>query len=66
VPTSGPWIKLGEAVDYVRAVNPDMIIQIHEVMLSEAGQHSTATFLSPSMLSKTALILLPAGESMDS
>ena len=65
VPTSGPWTKLGEAVDYIRAVNPDTIIQIHEVMLSAAGLHSTATLLSPSMLSKTALIQLPAGESMD-
>ncbi len=65
VPTSGPWTKLGEAVDYVRAVNPDNIIQIHEIMLSEAGQQAAARFLSPSMLTRVALTLLPAGESMD-
>lgn len=65
VPTSGPWTKLGDAVDYVRAVSPDAIIQIHELMLSETGQRSVANFLSPSMLTRVALTLLPAGESMD-
>ena len=65
VPTSGPWTKLSEAVDWVRAVKPDTMIQIHDVMLSETGQQSVARFLSPEMLTEVALTLLPAGESMD-
>ena len=65
VPTSGPWTKLSEAVDWVRAVKPDRMIQIHDVMLSETGQQSVATFLSPERLTEVALTLLPAGESMD-
>ncbi|HEY0937019.1 MAG TPA: MBL fold metallo-hydrolase [Trebonia sp.] len=65
VPTSGPWTKLSEAVDWVRAVNPETIIQIHEIMLSETGQRSAAMFLSPSMLTRVPLTLLPAGESAD-
>jgi L-ascorbate metabolism protein UlaG (beta-lactamase superfamily) len=65
VPTSGPWTKFGEAVDFVRAVNPERALQIHEIMLSEIGQNSMATFLSPEMLTEVALTLLPAGESLD-
>ncbi|MFB6805668.1 MBL fold metallo-hydrolase [Streptomyces sp. NPDC056387] len=45
LPTSGPWTKLGEAADYVRTVKPERIIQIHELMLSDLGQHSTAHLL---------------------
>ncbi|MFK0171605.1 MBL fold metallo-hydrolase [Streptomyces sp. NPDC090306] len=45
LPTSGPWTKLGEAADYVRAVKPERVVQIHELMLSDLGQNSTANFL---------------------
>lgn len=65
LPTSGPWTKVGEAVDYVRAVGPATLIQIHEVMLSEIGQHSMAMFLSPKMLSSVPLTVLPVGDSVD-
>ena len=46
LPTSGPWTSLGEAVDYVRAVKPRQVLQIHELMLSELGQNSTRSFLA--------------------
>lgn len=65
LPTSGPWTKLGQAVDYVRAVQPKSIIQIHELMLSELGQRSTANFLGLSILGGFALTLMPAGESRE-
>ncbi|MFI8207370.1 MBL fold metallo-hydrolase [Streptomyces sp. NPDC085937] len=45
LPTSGPWTKLGEAADFVRTVKPERVIQIHELMLSDLGRHSTATLL---------------------
>jgi L-ascorbate metabolism protein UlaG (beta-lactamase superfamily) len=65
VPTSGPWTKLGEAVDFVRAVSPRQAVQIHEAMLSEIGQQSTAHFLSEKGLTKTPFTLLPVGESIE-
>ncbi|HUQ57833.1 MBL fold metallo-hydrolase [Lentzea sp.] len=46
LPTSGPWTVLGQAVDYVRAVKPRRVVQIHELMLSELGQNATATFVA--------------------
>ncbi|WP_432840521.1 MBL fold metallo-hydrolase [Dactylosporangium sp. CA-092794] len=65
LPTSGPWTKLGEAADYVRAVGPRTVVQIHELMLSDLGQRSVATFLGPAMLSAVPLTQLAAGESLD-
>lgn len=64
VPTSGPWTKLAEAVDWVRAVKPGTMIQIHETMLSEIGQNSMARFLNPEMLTEVPLTILAAGESL--
>jgi L-ascorbate metabolism protein UlaG (beta-lactamase superfamily) len=61
LPTSGPWTKLGEAVDYVREVKPQHLIQIHELMLSETGQQSVARMLSPEMLSETPLAIVNVG-----
>src|ERR1700678_2887217 len=64
VPTSGPWTKLGEAVDFVRALSPERAVQIHEIMLSEIGQQSTAMFLSPKMLTDASLTIVPVGDTI--
>ena len=64
VPTSGPWTKLGEAVDFVRAVSPEQAVQIHEIMLSEVGQQSMAMFLSPKMLTDVSLTIVPVGDTI--
>ncbi|RKN44970.1 MBL fold metallo-hydrolase [Streptomyces hoynatensis] len=61
LPTSGPWTKLGEAADYVRAVGPERVIQIHELMLSELGRQSTARFLGEQGLTGIPVELLAPG-----
>jgi len=40
VPCSGPWLKLGEAIEFARAVGPDQAFPIHEMHASEIGQES--------------------------
>ena len=65
VPTSGPWTKLGEAVDFVRAIDPKQMVQIHELMLSEIGQQSSARLLGPNGLGKVPLTILAPGESIE-
>jgi L-ascorbate metabolism protein UlaG (beta-lactamase superfamily) len=37
VPLSGPWLKLGEAVEFVRAVGPARAFPIHDAHLNEVG-----------------------------
>jgi len=64
VPTSGPWTKFGEAVDFVRAVSPEAAVQIHEIMLSEIGQQSMAMFISPKALTDVSLTIVPVGDTI--
>jgi L-ascorbate metabolism protein UlaG (beta-lactamase superfamily) len=37
VPVNAPWLKLAEAVDFVRAVAPRRAYGIHDFLLSQAG-----------------------------
>jgi len=37
VPVSAPWLKLREAIEFVRAVRPRRAYPIHDAMLSEIG-----------------------------
>jgi L-ascorbate metabolism protein UlaG (beta-lactamase superfamily) len=37
LPVAAPWMKLGDAVDFLRAVRPRVAIPIHDAILSEAG-----------------------------
>jgi L-ascorbate metabolism protein UlaG (beta-lactamase superfamily) len=65
VPTSGPWTKFGEGADFIRAVKPKRIIQIHELMLSELGQNSAAMFLGEKGLTGLPLENLAWGTSTE-
>ncbi len=38
VPTSAPWLKLGEAMDFVAAVKPKRSFPTHEMLLSVIGK----------------------------
>jgi L-ascorbate metabolism protein UlaG (beta-lactamase superfamily) len=64
LPTSGPWMKLGEAADYVRAVRPEQLVQIHEMILSEIGQNLTAMLIGEKGLTGIPLTMVPPGESL--
>lgn len=37
VPASAPWLKLAEAIDFVKAVDPATAHQIHDALLNERG-----------------------------
>ena len=60
VPSSGPWLKLGEALGFVRAVRPRRAYPIHEVMLSETGLESFGRWMG--MKGETDYRRLDAGE----
>jgi len=62
-PTSGPWAKLGELVDFVRAVQPARAVQIHDLMLSEVGKGSFARFTG--QLTGIELVTLGDGETVE-
>jgi L-ascorbate metabolism protein UlaG (beta-lactamase superfamily) len=39
LPTGAPWLKVSEAVDYLRAVAPLTAVPIHEAVLSRPAMH---------------------------
>ena len=38
VPTSAPWLRIAEVIDYLRAVVPRTVVPIHQAVLSAPGQ----------------------------
>jgi L-ascorbate metabolism protein UlaG (beta-lactamase superfamily) len=40
VPVDGPWLKLAEAVDYVRAVRPRVAVPIHEAETTDPAKYA--------------------------
>ena len=40
VPVDGPWLKLAEAVDYVRAVRPRVAVPIHEGEMTDPAKYT--------------------------
>lgn len=48
LPVGAPWLKLSEAVDFARSVQPKLIIPTHDAVLSDIGK-SLADHLVPSL-----------------
>ena len=39
LPTAAPWLKVSEAVDYLRAVAPPLAVPIHQAILAKPEKH---------------------------
>jgi L-ascorbate metabolism protein UlaG (beta-lactamase superfamily) len=59
VPISGPWLKLSESVDFVRAVAPRRAFALHDCLLSHAGLQVTDGAMS--RLANCEYVRLEAG-----
>jgi hypothetical protein len=46
VPVSAPWLKLAEAVEFVRAVAPRQAYALHDGLLSELGTRATTVTMA--------------------
>jgi L-ascorbate metabolism protein UlaG (beta-lactamase superfamily) len=64
LPTSGPWMKIGEAADYVREVRPRRVVQIHEMLLSDIGLSLASMLLGEKGLTGKPLEAVALGESL--
>ncbi|HWG98252.1 MAG TPA: MBL fold metallo-hydrolase [Pilimelia sp.] len=63
VPVSAPWLKVSEAVDFVRAVAPRRAFALHDCLLSEVGHRLHDGLLEK--LSGCAYARLSAGTAVD-
>jgi L-ascorbate metabolism protein UlaG (beta-lactamase superfamily) len=63
VPIAAPWLKLAEAIDFVRAVKPRRAFALHDVLLTETGAQVSDLHLK--RLSGTEYARLSPGTSAD-
>ena len=63
VPVSAPWLKLAEALDFVRAVAPARAIPIHDALLSAIGNAGADRWMVRK--ADTDYRRLAAGESLE-
>ena len=38
VPSAGPWCKVCESIEYIKAVRPEIVVPVHDAVLSELGK----------------------------
>ncbi|WP_432828023.1 MBL fold metallo-hydrolase [Dactylosporangium sp. CA-092794] len=63
-PLGGPWMKLSEGIDYVRAVAPRRVIPIHDAGLAPAHRGLHRTLLSSFAPEGSEIHPLELGESL--
>lgn len=63
LPISGPWMKLAEAVDYLRRIAPVTAVPIHDANHSEAGR-ALADHLVSALALGARYRRVPAGETL--
>lgn len=62
VPAAAPWLKLAEALDFVREVKPGRAFPIHDAMLSAIGQDGVDRWIAGK--GNTDYSRIPVGESV--
>lgn len=62
VPASAPWLKLGEALDFVRTVKPSRAHPIHDAMFNDRGNANFDAWMGEK--GDTAYERIPVGESV--
>jgi L-ascorbate metabolism protein UlaG (beta-lactamase superfamily) len=45
-PVGAPWLKIEEAIDYIRAVKPKVVIPVHDAVLSAEGMQIGVTLMA--------------------
>lgn len=63
VPTCAPWLKVGEAIDFVRAIAPQRAYSIHDALLNERGEQIVDRWLAD--MGGTGYGRLAIGSSVD-
>jgi L-ascorbate metabolism protein UlaG (beta-lactamase superfamily) len=62
VPTSAPWLRIAEVIDYLRAVAPRTAVPIHQAVLSAPGQQLHYRLLENLGPQDTAVRVLEPGK----
>ncbi|GHF19054.1 hypothetical protein GCM10017786_61020 [Amycolatopsis deserti] len=63
-PLAGPWMKLSEGIDFVRAVSPKTVIPVHDAGLAPAHRNLHRALFSSFAPTGTVIEPLDSGESV--
>jgi L-ascorbate metabolism protein UlaG (beta-lactamase superfamily) len=63
VPVAGPWMKLGEAIEFVRAIKPQRAFPIHDAVVNEIGQGMADNWLTRA--GQTDYARIPVGDAVE-
>lgn len=64
-PVSAPWLKLSEAIDYVRAVAAPLTVPIHDAILSDVGKDVVDGMMGGGFAGATEYRRLAPGEPLE-
>jgi L-ascorbate metabolism protein UlaG (beta-lactamase superfamily) len=67
LPTGGPWMKIAEAIDYAKQVQPTIVFPIHDAMYIESYQRGLIPRIVGGTLGEAGIefIDMPAGATHD-
>ncbi|MFO0970747.1 MAG: MBL fold metallo-hydrolase [Candidatus Saccharimonadales bacterium] len=65
LPTSGPWFKVSECIEFANAVDSDIVIPTHNGLNSDNGHKVTHNFVVNSIDSAREFVFLTDGESIE-
>jgi L-ascorbate metabolism protein UlaG (beta-lactamase superfamily) len=64
-PVSGPWLRLGEVIDFARAASARHLVPVHDALLTEVGHRMVAGRLSDrALVGEHVYSRLAPGESL--
>lgn len=64
LPTSGPWFKVSECIQFVHAVDSEIVLPTHNALNSENGNKVTHDFIVNNIDSDRQFTYLESGESL--
>ncbi len=66
VPTSAPWLKIVESMNYIGRAKPKMVIPVHDALLSNLGETISNNWVKKACESETSeFVYLNPGESRE-
>jgi L-ascorbate metabolism protein UlaG (beta-lactamase superfamily) len=66
VPSSGPWVKISDAMDFIRAVRSPRFVNDHDALLSEQGRSAHFNWLTKAAESVGSTFeVVPTGGSVE-
>lgn len=65
LPTGGPWMKIAEAIDYAKAVKPEVVFPIHDAMYTDDYKRGFVPMIVGARLGEVGIVFrdMPEGAS---